>query len=956
MPDKKFEEPDVSPMDDYILDSIIEEEVEFALWMQDRRLKTEMKRALNPCGMSEGGTFGKGNSCAGTKGAGKKAKKNYAHDIEVIKSGEFLTPAKDPPQYRKINLVGDTKNADYFKVPTQEQVNKYIQPPKLAKMKDGFFVRRKDKKKMLSGMPFMEEYDGKLVHARIDIPAYKASKKAGELVYAVTLHYPNKAGSRHAESAAYLPFAVLDNVSFIAQDKDAALIQQKFQSKSPIATVAGKFNKKATLAQKMPEDIENWTPVGYNPSHATFFYDKRTGKEVVGGGQAISVGNTVFVKKAKYGDRDATKKKHAQSFPAKGVTPKDQTENWNTKKKSSKGIVDLKEMSEEHDLYNEDGEVNRALNSCGMTEGGTFGKGNSCAGTKGKGKTKPTKTGKKPKKEKYTKQRWKTSLNAWMDGRKIDSSKFWDKAKGTVALPDMDTIEEIAAEQAAGKPDKETEKSYVEFKSHLISQYESLLDAGLVVKAWEGEGEPYKVSEEKPWVPSSNRMREMVEETGEFYFFMTEKGFGEEGATEGAHPFLQMSPVKTSDGKPMLYNDVFRVVHDAVAHLNGGFSFSTRGEMNAMLAHASTLPKDSWPALWAETFAQNAYYEVHKTYAEQTYYSSKFVGLIEELQKQGEKKLETARGLGVMTHSDEDGECGCNRKRRSRQARLRYYAKRFLANKSKPIERFTKSPMKKSKGKVGGCGNSGQGFVAGNTCAKGTAAGPVAGQKAAGKPSDKHPNTTKVFDAKTAKAFLGSKKLLNIEDYQKQVEKDIKKVTKLNDVFVVPLDKDGKISGEIVQIDHRMRKPDGTKYDVLGIGTGEYRLEVIPIADSPTRKKDIPQKLIKTPVRKDNLSIGKKYKKATKSMTAKQTAAFVQSFWKDLTKEEQKDAQKYIQYKGEVQAQKSYKKASAKKTKGVDDFETEDKYFAWKKKKLKGKSLDDFKTEDEYFDALKGKK
>lgn len=571
------------------------------------------------------------------------------------------------------------------------------------------------------------------------------------------------------------------------------------------------------------------------------------------------------------------------------------------------GIMDLKPRP--IDRFTK---TKRALNSCGMTDGGTFNKGNSCAGTKGKGETKPTKTGKKPKKEKYTKDRWNKSLNAWMDSRSIDSSKFWDKSKGTVALPDMDTIKEIAAEQAAGKPDEETEKSYVEFKKHLISQYESLLDAGLIVKAWEGEGEPYKVSEEKPWVPSSNRMREMVEETGEFFFFMTEKGFGEEGATEGAHPFLQMSPVKTSDGKPMLYNDVFRVVHDAVAHLNGGFSFSTRGEMNAMLAHASTLPKDSWSALWAETFAQNAYYEVHKKYAEQTYYSSKFVGLIEELQKQGEKKPETARSLGVMTHGDEDGECGCNRKRRSRQARFRYYAKRFLANKSKPIERFTKSPMKKSKGKVGGCGNSGQGFVEGNTCAKGTPAGPVAGQKAAGKPSDKHPNTTKVFDAKTAKAFLGSKKLLNVEDYQKQVEKDIKKVTKLNDVFMVPLDKDGKISGEIVQIDHTMKKPDGTKYDVLGIGTGEYRLEVIPIENSPTRKKDIPQKLIKTPVRKDNLSVGKKYKNATKSMTAKQTAAFVQSFWKDLTKEEQEDAQKYIQYKGEVQAQKSYKKATKK--------------------------------------------
>lgn len=33
--------------------------------------------------------------------------------------------------------------------------------------------------------------------------------------------------------------------------------------------------------------------------------------------------------------------------------------------------------------------MNRALNSCGMTDGGTFGKGNSCAGTKGTGKAKP---------------------------------------------------------------------------------------------------------------------------------------------------------------------------------------------------------------------------------------------------------------------------------------------------------------------------------------------------------------------------------------------------------------------------------------------------------------------------------------------------------------------------------------------------------------------------------------
>ena len=874
MPDKKFEEPDVSPMDDYILDSIIEEEVEFALWMQDRRLKTEVKRALNSCGMSEGGTFVKGNSCAGTKGAGKKkgltgkAKEKVLQDfqdgkITVSQVADLLLPPESRASYKKPKTaLPFVPNVDPNLVGLSKGQKKFFGASK-ARGADGKLLtlyHGTDQKFDAFDNPnggwnmFSDSYDysrtfakgwGDVLEVHLDL------KKPLDL-----RSLPRQRGDARNELLRLLKYkAELDEDSINYLEEYLPYHKDTFQI----------INNSRDLM------IDILIDNGYD---GIIFPDITVGT-VGGPNNYQEIPATTYV-----------------AFVASQI-----------KKASNQNPTKSKDM-------------NRALNSCGMSEGGTFGKGNSCAGTKGKGKTKPTKTGKKPKKEKYTKQRWKTSLNAWMDGRKIDSSKFWDKAKGTVALPDMDTIEEIAAEQAAGKPDKETEKSYVEFKSHLISQYESLLDAGLVVKAWEGEGEPYKVSEEKPWVPSSNRMREMVEETGEFYFFMTEKGFGEEGATEGAHPFLQMSPVKTSDGKPMLYNDVFRVVHDAVAHLNGGFSFSTRGEMNAMLAHASTLPKDSWPALWAETFAQNAYYEVHKTYAEQTYYSSKFVGLIEELQKQGEKKLETARGLGVMTHSDEDGECGCNRKRRSRQARLRYYAKRFLANKSKPIERFTKSPMKKSKGKVGGCGNSGQGFVAGNTCAKGTAAGPVAGQKAAGKPSDKHPNTTKVFDAKTAKAFLGSKKLLNIEDYQKQVEKDIKKVTKLNDVFVVPLDKDGKISGEIVQIDHRMKKPDGTKYDVLGIGTGEYRLEVIPIANSPTRKKDIPQKLIKTPVRKDNLSVGKKYKKATKSMTAKQTAAFVQSFWKDLTKGEQEDARKYIQYKGEVQEQESYKKASAKLAKG----------------------------------------
>ncbi len=37
-----------------------------------------VKRALNSCGMTEGGTFDKGNTCAGTKGTGKKRKGKFA--------------------------------------------------------------------------------------------------------------------------------------------------------------------------------------------------------------------------------------------------------------------------------------------------------------------------------------------------------------------------------------------------------------------------------------------------------------------------------------------------------------------------------------------------------------------------------------------------------------------------------------------------------------------------------------------------------------------------------------------------------------------------------------------------------------------------------------------------------------------------------------------------------------
>ena len=40
------------------------------------------------------------------------------------------------------------------------------------------------------------------------------------------------------------------------------------------------------------------------------------------------------------------------------------------------------------------------------------------------------------------------------------------------------------------------------------------------------------------------------------------------------------------DGKKLVFNDLFRAVHDALGHGKEGFQFGPRGELNAYLAHS----------------------------------------------------------------------------------------------------------------------------------------------------------------------------------------------------------------------------------------------------------------------------------------------------------------------------------------------------------------------------------
>ena len=121
-----------------------------------------------------------------------------------------------------------------------------------------------------------------------------------------------------------------------ALEKGAADVLFEGDAKSPFAVVSGEFD----TSRDVPTDIDTWIPVGFNPHKATFYYNKRTGEEVLEGRDAISIGNTVYTKAEDivYGPRTVPAGegegkpsyqdlKKAMEKPAAAVTP-EQEEPW----------------------------------------------------------------------------------------------------------------------------------------------------------------------------------------------------------------------------------------------------------------------------------------------------------------------------------------------------------------------------------------------------------------------------------------------------------------------------------------------------------------------------------------------------------------------------------------------------------------------------------------------------
>ena len=198
-------------------------------------------------------------------------------DRGVLHSGMF-TPAggEEAAGLRFSPASRVTGPNEQFTTPPTDEVAKNS----LSKDKQPFYGAHRD---LEAGTP---------VGLRIDIPAFERTGN-----YVVTVHEKAKSGAV-GKRIGYDSVATVDNPTFFSNERGAEKIAGG-SAKFPVATVEGAYNP----SREIPADINDWTPVGYNPKEHSYFYDKNNDEVVTGGDKAISVGNTVFVKNPTYGDR-----------------------------------------------------------------------------------------------------------------------------------------------------------------------------------------------------------------------------------------------------------------------------------------------------------------------------------------------------------------------------------------------------------------------------------------------------------------------------------------------------------------------------------------------------------------------------------------------------------------------------------------------------------------------------
>ena len=192
-------------------------------------------------------------------------------------------------------LAGRIKNYEFREMAKGlspiEPITRFFAPATQERMATAL---SKDKVKSLNAP--VEE--GQVVALRLDIPAYTSSN-----TWVVSIHDGMK---RDGKVVSYRNVARITDVVFKSNPL-AALNIAAGEAKSTIGRMFGKFkafdgatiDDQAESAKAIVNDIWNkpeWKQIGMNPTRASYFYDRKSGRPVVAAEEVVQIGGLVYAK------------------------------------------------------------------------------------------------------------------------------------------------------------------------------------------------------------------------------------------------------------------------------------------------------------------------------------------------------------------------------------------------------------------------------------------------------------------------------------------------------------------------------------------------------------------------------------------------------------------------------------------------------------------------------------
>lgn len=177
--------------------------------------------------------------------------------------------------------------------------------------------------------------------------------------------------------------------------------------------------------------------------------------------------------------------------------------------------------------------------------------------------------------------------------------------------------------------DPRVRRSYDALRVETWAQYEALISEGYSFEFYpDGEDPYYNSPREAIYDLTANHHMYVFPTVG------SHGGFGQEPEKFLEHPLREAAPGVMWGTDGVTYNDIFRAVHDSLAHAKEGVGFGPVGEDNAYRQHAAMFSQEARMALASETRGQNTWVNFgphgahNRAYPRSTIYADQKAGIL----------------------------------------------------------------------------------------------------------------------------------------------------------------------------------------------------------------------------------------------------------------------------------------------------------------------------------------